>query len=381
MSLENFKRISRVIRFDDKQTRTERRARDKFAAIRELWEKWVEILPKLFNPDSNITVDEQLVGFRGKCPFRQYMPSKPARYGIKFWVLCDNNTAYVWNIQPYLGKPPGGAREQNQGMRVVLDLSNGLKGHNITCDNFFTSYELGQLLLKRNITMIGTMKRNKACIPPELLQTKNVPKMTSKFAFTSDTCLVSYLPEKSNKCVVLLSTLHSEKTVSNQRSKKPEIILHYNKTKGAVDTMDKAVMCYTTKRKTNRWPLIVFYNIIDISSYNAYVLFSKVTNSWGSKDFRKRRYFLENLGMALVKPHIERRRCFPRTKAARDIVENIKSATKVVQEEASTSTQSKKRGRCYMCKKTDNKCANLCCKCGKYCCKKHLEQVCKQCYK
>lgn len=36
MSLENFKRISRVIRFDDKQTRTERRARDKFAAIREL---------------------------------------------------------------------------------------------------------------------------------------------------------------------------------------------------------------------------------------------------------------------------------------------------------------------------------------------------------
>ncbi|KAK9685537.1 DDE superfamily endonuclease [Popillia japonica] len=84
----------------------------------------------------------------------------------------------------------------------------------------------------------------------------------------------------------------------------------------------------------------------------------------------------ENLGMALVKPHIERRRCFPRTKAARDIVENIISATKVVvvQEEASTSTQSKKRGRCYMCKKTDNKCANLCYKCGKYCCKKHLEQ-------
>ncbi|KAK9687169.1 hypothetical protein QE152_g36652 [Popillia japonica] len=36
------------------------------------------------------------------------------------------------------------------------------------------------------------------------------------------------------------------------------------------------------------------------------------------------------------------------------------TTSRVVQEEASTSTQSKKRGRCYMCKKTDNKCANLC---------------------
>jgi len=29
--------------------------------------------------------------------------------------------------------------EINQGKRVVLDLTEGLSGHNITCDNFFTS--------------------------------------------------------------------------------------------------------------------------------------------------------------------------------------------------------------------------------------------------
>lgn len=46
---------------------------------------------------------------------------------------------------------------KNQGMRVVLDVTEGLRGHNETCNNFFTSYELGQQLLKRKITMVGTV--------------------------------------------------------------------------------------------------------------------------------------------------------------------------------------------------------------------------------
>lgn len=47
--------------------RQERRRTDKFAVIRIIWKKWVEILPKLFNPSYNHTVDKQLVAFRGRC--------------------------------------------------------------------------------------------------------------------------------------------------------------------------------------------------------------------------------------------------------------------------------------------------------------------------
>lgn len=114
MPLKRFKNISRVIRFDNKDTRSERRALDKFAPIRELWNQWVDILPKLYNPSQDVTVDEQLVAFRGRCPFRQYIPSKPAKYGIKFWVLCDSATSYVWNIQPYTGKEIGAMPEKTK---------------------------------------------------------------------------------------------------------------------------------------------------------------------------------------------------------------------------------------------------------------------------
>ena len=40
-----------------------------------------------------MTVDKQLVCFRGRCPFRQHIPSKPGKYGIKVWAICEANTS------------------------------------------------------------------------------------------------------------------------------------------------------------------------------------------------------------------------------------------------------------------------------------------------
>lgn len=94
MSLGTFHIFSRVIRFDNHDTRAGRRERDKLAAIRTVWDKWVERLPLLYNPGPNVTVDERLVAFRGRFPFKQYMPSKPAKYGLKIWAACDANSSY-----------------------------------------------------------------------------------------------------------------------------------------------------------------------------------------------------------------------------------------------------------------------------------------------
>ena len=86
MSEKRFKQILRYIRFDDKSTRSVRRAKDKLAAIRDVWEAVNKNLNKYYMPGESITVDEQFVGFRGRCPFKQYIPSKPDKYGMKiFW--------------------------------------------------------------------------------------------------------------------------------------------------------------------------------------------------------------------------------------------------------------------------------------------------------
>ncbi|CAK6968790.1 piggyBac transposable element-derived protein 4-like%2C partial [Scomber scombrus] len=270
MSLQQFHVLSRIIRFDDRATRPFRWRDDKLAAIRNVWDRWVERLPLMYNPGPEVTVDERLVPFRGRCPFKQYIPSKPGKYGIKIWAACDARRSYAWNMQVYTGKPVTGRPEKNQGMRVVLDMTAGLKGHNITCDNFFTSHGLGQELLKRKLTMVGTVRKNKPQLPPALVSTRGREALSSKFAFTDTHSLVSYLPKK-NKNVILMSTLHKDAAVSEAEHRTPQIILDYNRNKGGVDCLDKLTGTYTCKRMTARWPVAVFHNIPDVSACNAYV--------------------------------------------------------------------------------------------------------------
>lgn len=89
--------------------------------------------------------------------------------------------------------------------------------------------------------------------------------------------------------------MHHSGIVSDQKDKKPEMILDYNKTKGAVDNLDKLVAEYTCRRQTKRWPITVFYNIIDVSAYNAFVLWLEINPTWHKMKLTKRRIFWKNL--------------------------------------------------------------------------------------
>lgn len=55
-------------------------------------------------PSKNITVDEGLVKFNGRLSFKQYMPMKPDKFGIKVWLLANADLYYVPLFQVYLGK-------------------------------------------------------------------------------------------------------------------------------------------------------------------------------------------------------------------------------------------------------------------------------------
>lgn len=55
-----------------------------------------------------------LEAFRGRCSFKQYIPSKPNRYGIKIFALSDARTFYTiytfyTNMEIYAGKQPEGS--------------------------------------------------------------------------------------------------------------------------------------------------------------------------------------------------------------------------------------------------------------------------------
>lgn len=238
---------------------------------------FLDQLRQMYIPGADLTVDEQLVATRCRCPFRQYIPSKPGKYGIKLFWICDSQTSYPLFGEIYLGRQPGNlAGAPNRTLDLVMRLAQRWTraGLNITCDNYFTSAQLVEQLLALNTTLVGTIRKNKKEVPRELLPSRARPEFSSIFWHDRQLTLVSYVPKRS-KAVILLSSMIYDQAVVDKNNRKPEIITYYNENKSGVDNLDHMVRLYTCKRKSKRWPLALFYNILDctaLSVFNVYRL-------------------------------------------------------------------------------------------------------------
>lgn len=101
-------------------------------------------------------------GFRGKCPFRQYIPSKPDKYGMKIFWACDSATAYPLGAIPYMGKEGKMRAEIGLGSRIVKQLCHPYFNSNrIMYDTYFISFELAQNLFQNGLTMLKLCARTK----------------------------------------------------------------------------------------------------------------------------------------------------------------------------------------------------------------------------
>ena len=181
-----------------------------------------------YTPSEYVTVDETLLSFRGKCPFKTYIPAKPDRYGMKILSLCDARTFFFCGGIPYVGKGTIAREGLLLPTQYALKLTEPLYGtnRNVTCDNWFSSLELCEELNQRKITMVGTLRKVKREIPPALISTRGVPLGASRFLYQPAKVLVSYHP-KRNKNVILLSSMHDTGIV-NPVTKKPDIAEFYN---------------------------------------------------------------------------------------------------------------------------------------------------------
>ena len=148
------------------------------------------------------------------------------------------------------------------------------QGYGITCDNFSTSLELAQELAKQNKSLLGTIRLNRKEIPRIMFPSKSREVHSSLFLYSEDAMMVSYVPRK-NKSVTLLSSQHNDQVVSTADHAKPDIILDYNKSKGAVDSADKMLKEFSCHGISIRWPFVLLTHIINVCALDAYVLYKK----------------------------------------------------------------------------------------------------------
>lgn len=310
MSLDRFEQITRFLRFDDHLARPRLLASDKLASFRYVWTVFLNNLIRHYFPSSELCIDEQLLNTRNRCPIRQYIPSKPGKYGIKINWIVDAETSYPLFGEVYVGQQPNDERSTGLAHQLVLRLAEKWldSNRNITMDNYFTSYPLAcELWERRSTTIVGTLRSNKREIPKEfagVTEAVKRGKFKSVFCFSKHVQLTGYTTNKM-KNVLLLSTAHAtEERDMSTHAEKPRVILDYNRFKGGVDSFDQMVRGYTSKRKSCRWPVALFYNCLDVGALAAFRLFEMSNNQWHPRTADKRKTFLKELASDLVKAHL-----------------------------------------------------------------------------
>jgi hypothetical protein len=144
----------------------------------------------------------------------------------------------------------------------------------------------------------------------------------------------------------------------------PETISYYNQSKFGVDMVDQMARKYSTKSKSHRWPLQVFFNILDLAGINAWILYKETTGENIS-----RQDFLLQLAVELAADYREARE--------KQIIITNTEITSI-----NSTTDSNKRKTCQIRYCKDNKTTKICSKCEKYVCGKcTLEPpcICKKC--
>lgn len=381
MSEKRFRFLMRCLRFDDVSDRPTRKAIDKLAPIRQILDQCLQNFQKFYSPSDQLTIDEQLLAFRGRCSFRQYIPSKPAKYGVKVFALVDCKNMYTVNLEVYCGRQPEGPfAVNNSPTEIVERLAKPIlgSGRNITGDNWFSSIPLAKSLLQKKISYVGTIKKNKREIPKEFLPNKSRDINTSIFGFQQWGTLLSYCQRKS-KATILISTMHHGDEIddSSGDKKKPEIVTFYNKTKVGVDVVDQLCNNYNVARNTRRWPMVIFFDLVNICGINALCI--HVENN----QYRmKRSEFLEELSWSLIKPQIERRSQIPQVSV--EIRRRARLLLGIQNQEVPDTScirAPRSRGRCHICGRSRNKISRRYCKkCDKWVCPDHSKDVCAECF-
>ena len=426
MSKERFKFLRACISFDNGVTRNERWKKDKFSAIREIFELFNQNCSKHVVPNDYLSLDETLYPMRTRIGFRQFNPNKPVKYGLLFKSINLARYSYTFTSMPYCGKPECDASEYSEfyvqgtenAVKYLVNKLNSycdLQGRNITHDRLYTSIPLAKWLLSHNITCLGTIQANRKGIPKEIKDIADrEPLSYEYFREENEKKLVlnSWVTRTKTsgfKNVLLLSTVSPLLGVTkDDNKKKPAIYKLYDFTKGGTDIVDQRIGLYTCRTKSRRWTMSAFSYILDTCRVHAATVYALNHG----KDPRK--IDAQNFIGCLVKQMISlllRRRQLTGLHAA--VKNDIKTVIQWLDQEAESNTcvqsqpagsssndqvqqkhptKGEKRRRCYVCvseisgrpdysKKIIQMSAskNQCQECCKPTCSKHTFQICPEC--
>ena len=291
MARDRFKQLKRYLHFCDpnqQQPPANDPTHDRLHKIRPVVTYLQEKFETLYYPTKEIALDESMIPFKGRLKFKQRMPLKPVKNGIKVFVLSESSSGYCYKFEIYLGKD-GDEREDAGDLgktgQVVVRLLRGLqhRGFNVYVDNFYTSIPLFYFLSERGIYACGTIRTNRKHFPKDLLLPAIFRMNTGEFVWATYRNILA-MTWKDRKAVSLISTIHDpelgdsvtrrRKFAGNYREVEvpcPKLINDYNKYMGGVDKNDQLAVV-RKEMKQLVWYNRIFLKLLEIAVYNSYII-------------------------------------------------------------------------------------------------------------
>ena len=230
-------------------------------------------------PGREMSIDEAMIGFKGRSLLKQYLPGKPTKWGIKVWQLSESSTGYTPQFQVYTGRREANIPGNHRGLghRVVTDLSSPYfdKNYHLYFDNFFTSLPLAEELLQHQTYSCGTLRLNRRGLPNSVKNVKLRRQGDTKKRQKGNMLITIW---KDKRQVAMLST-NQQPTDTLHRPRrgapvlKPDAISNYNQHMGGVDLADQHRAYYSIGRESKKWWKYVLHYCLDIAMINAHRIY------------------------------------------------------------------------------------------------------------
>lgn len=248
----------------------------------------------VLTPGRILVIDESMVPFRGRLKFRQYIPNKTHKYGVKLYKLCTVD-GYTIQIIVYTGKNEK-VEGQQHSETMVIELLKSVEakvGHYLFADNFYSSLPLAKKLFDEKIVYCGTLRANRKGIPKSFQK-----KMKKGETYGQQNECVKVLKWIDKRPVLMLTTDPTHTSAVQETGKKsrkgediakPKCVIDYNKAKKGVDYSDQMSSYHSVLRRGIKWYRKVMNEFLfGTCVVNAWIIYNKISNKKMSiTNFRK----------------------------------------------------------------------------------------------
>lgn len=262
----------------------QRQPNDRLFKVRPLLSLLLNNFKAVIKPGKDLVVDESMIPFRGRLVFRQYLPNKSHKYGMKLYKICTTD-GYTCEIIVYTGKGTT-AGSNSRSEEIVLNLFQAIEyaeGRTVYADNYYSSIPLAEKLYKLKTTYCGTLRSNRKGIDEELLK----KKLKKGEVCGKEKNKIKIIKWQDKRQVLMLTTIpsHNEtlvnsgkKTKSGEPLKKPGCVIDYNKAKKGVDISDQMSSYHSVLRKGIKWyRKLGFELLFGVSVVNAWIIYNKIS--------------------------------------------------------------------------------------------------------